>query len=91
MQILNFLLYFALTVLGLGVLIFVHELGHYLTARACHVTVHEFSLGMGKRLCGFTSKKTGIQYSLRLLPIGGYATKTSIGLYPENMISYASS
>ena len=27
---------------------------------------------MGKRLCGFTSKKTGIQYSLRLLPIGGY-------------------
>ena len=72
MQILNFLLYFALTVLGLGVLIFVHELGHYLTARACHVTVHEFSLGMGKRLCGFTSKKTGIQYSLRLLPIGGY-------------------
>ena len=72
MQILNFLLYFALTVLGMGVLIFVHELGHYLTARACHVTVHEFSLGMGKRLCGFTSKKTGIQYSLRLLPIGGY-------------------
>lgn len=66
------LLYLALTVLGLGVLIFVHELGHYLTARACHVTVLEFSLGMGKRLCGFTSKKTGIQYSLRLVPIGGY-------------------
>ena len=57
MQILNFLLYFAPTVLGMGVLIFVHELGHYLTARACHVTVHEFSLGMGKRLCGFTSKR----------------------------------
>ncbi len=71
-QILKFLFYFALTVLGLGVLIFVHELGHYLTARACHVTIHEFSLGMGKKLCGFTSEKTGIQYSLRLLPIGGY-------------------
>lgn len=72
MQVLNFLLYFLLTVLGLGILIFVHELGHYLTARACHVTIHEFSLGMGKRLCGFKSKKTGIEYSLRLLPIGGY-------------------
>lgn len=72
MQVLNFLLYFLLTVLGLGILIFVHELGHYLTARACHVTIHEFSLGMGKRLCGFKSQKTGIEYSLRLLPIGGY-------------------
>lgn len=74
MQILKFLLYFLLTVLGLGVLIFVHELGHYLTARACHVTIYEFSLGMGKRLCGFKSKKTGIEYSLRLLPIGGYVS-----------------
>lgn len=65
-------LYLLITILGLGVLIFVHELGHYLTARACRVTVLEFSLGMGKRLCGFTSKKTGIMYSLRLFPIGGY-------------------
>lgn len=74
MQFLHFLLYLLLTILGLGVLIFVHELGHYLTARACHVTIYEFSLGMGKRLCGFTSKKTGIMYSLRLFPIGGYVS-----------------
>lgn len=72
MQILKFLLYLLLTIVGLGILIFVHELGHYLTARACHVTIHEFSLGMGKRLCGFKSKKTGIEYNLRLFPIGGY-------------------
>lgn len=74
MQFLHFILYLLLTILGLGVLIFVHELGHYLTARACHVTIYEFSLGMGKRLCGFTSKKTGIMYSLRLFPIGGYVS-----------------
>ena len=74
MQFFHFLLYLLLTILGLGVLIFVHELGHYLTARACHVTIYEFSLGMGKRLCGFTSKKTGIMYSLRLFPIGGYVS-----------------
>lgn len=66
--------YLLLTLLLMGVLIFVHELGHYLTARLCHVTIYEFSLGMGKRLFGFTSKKTGIQYSLRLLPIGGYVS-----------------
>ena len=72
MAILSTLFYLALTFFLMGILIFVHELGHYLTARACHVTIHEFSLGMGKRLCGFTSGKTGIQYSLRLFPIGGY-------------------
>ena len=72
MAILSTLFYIALTFLLMGFLIFVHELGHYLTARACKVTIHEFSLGMGKRLCGFTSPKTGIQYSLRLFPIGGY-------------------
>ena len=72
MVILSTLFYLVLTFFLMGILIFVHELGHYLTARACKVTIHEFSLGMGKRLCGFTSKKTGIQYSLRLFPIGGY-------------------
>ena len=72
MAILSTLFYLALTFFLMGILIFVHELGHYLTARACKVTIHEFSLGMGKRLCGFTSPKTGIQYSLRLFPIGGY-------------------
>ncbi len=69
---LSFSLYLILTLLLMGVLVFVHELGHYLTARLCKVTIHEFSIGMGKRLGGFTSKKTGIQYSFRLLPIGGY-------------------
>ncbi len=72
MDILQFPLYLLLTLLLMGVLVFVHELGHYLTARLCGVTIHEFSIGMGKRLGGFTSKKTGIQYSFRLLPIGGY-------------------
>lgn len=71
-EFLTFPLYLVLTLLLMGVLVFVHELGHYLTARLCHVTIHEFSIGMGKRLGGFTSKKTGIQYSFRLLPIGGY-------------------
>ncbi len=71
-DILQFFLYLILTFFLMGILIFVHELGHYLTARLCGVTIHEFAIGMGKRLGGFTSKKTGIQYSFRLFPIGGY-------------------
>ncbi len=71
-EILQFFLYLLLTFFLMGLLIFVHELGHYLTARLCGVTIHEFAIGMGKRLGGFTSKKTGIQYSFRILPIGGY-------------------
>lgn len=72
MQIVSFVLYLILTVFLMGILIFVHELGHYLTARLCGVTILEFAIGMGKRIGGFTSKKTGIQYSIRLIPIGGY-------------------
>ena len=50
----------------------IHELGHYLTARLFGVAIHEFAIGMGPRLFKWTSKKTGIDYSLRLLPIGGF-------------------
>lgn len=66
------LLYILLAVLAFGLLIFLHELGHYLSARAFGVAIKEFSIGMGPRLFGYTSKKTGIEYKLCLLPLGGY-------------------
>ena len=59
-------------VLIFGFLILVHELGHYLFARKFDVEIEEFSIGMGPKIISRTSKKTGILYSLRLLPIGGY-------------------
>ncbi len=52
------------------VLIFVHELGHFIAAKACGVGVIEFSLGMGPRIIHFKGKET--EYSLRILPIGGF-------------------
>ncbi len=55
-----------------GILIFVHECGHYFTARAFGVTIYEFALGMGPKIISRVSKKTNIKYSIRLLPIGGY-------------------
>ena len=61
-----------ITVLVFGFLIFIHEFGHYITARIFHVTINEFSIGMGPRLWSHTSKKTGIKYSLAALPIGGF-------------------
>ncbi len=59
-------------ILVFGVMIFLHELGHYLAARACKVKVLEFAVGMGPKLFSYTSKKTDIKYSVRLLPIGGF-------------------
>ncbi len=67
---LNVLLTVALTLVMFGVIIFAHEGGHLLCAKACGVYVEEFSVGMGPLL--FSFKKGDTQYSLRLLPIGGY-------------------
>lgn len=52
------------------VIIFIHELGHFLTAKLFGMTVNEFSVGMGPRIGGF--KRGGTEYSLRVLPLGGY-------------------
>jgi regulator of sigma E protease len=57
-------------VLILGVLVFIHELGHYLVAKSFGVRVEVFSLGFGKRLFGF--RKGDTDYRVSLLPLGGY-------------------
>ncbi|ATW24534.1 RIP metalloprotease RseP [Candidatus Formimonas warabiya] len=53
-----------------GILILVHEFGHFITAKANDVKVDEFSLGMGPKVFGFQKGET--IYSLRLLPLGGF-------------------
>ncbi len=59
-----------LTILIFGVIINIHELGHFLFAKLFGVKVHEFSFGMGPLL--FSGKKGETQYSVRLFPIGGF-------------------
>lgn len=49
-----------------------HEFGHYLVARMAGVRVLEFSIGFGKTLLSFRSKKSGITYKLSLMPLGGF-------------------
>ena len=61
-----------IAVLVFGVLIFVHELGHFLAARAFGVKVNEFAIGMGPKLISHKSGKSGTVYSLRIFPIGGF-------------------
>ncbi|MBQ9563304.1 MAG: site-2 protease family protein [Lachnospiraceae bacterium] len=61
-----------IAILVFGLLIFIHEFGHFLAAKAGGVKVIEFALGMGPRLASF--EKGGTQFSLRLLPIGGFCS-----------------
>ena len=57
-------------ILILGAIIFVHEFGHFIFAKANGVYVYEFALGMGPKLISKKTKET--TYSLRLIPIGGF-------------------
>ena len=66
--------YVFLAVFVFGVLIFIHEFGHFICARLCGVTVKEFAIGMGPQIFSWTSKEHETKYSLRLLPIGGYVS-----------------
>ena len=61
-----------LSLLVFEFLIFIHEFGHYITARIFKVTISEFSLGFGPELLSYESKKTGIKYKLAAFPLGGF-------------------
>lgn len=63
-------MYIVLAIIAFGILIFVHELGHFLVAKACGVKVTEFSMGMGPQL--LHRQKGETVYSLRALPVGGF-------------------
>src|SRR5271170_5798666 len=64
------LAYIILALLGLGVLIFIHELGHYVMARRVGMKVEAFSIGFGKPL--HVWERDGVKWQLCLLPFGGY-------------------
>ncbi len=63
--------YFGPFVLVLSVVVVIHELGHYLVGRWCHVKVDAFSLGFGPELFGFTNKR-GERWKVCAIPLGGY-------------------
>lgn len=57
-------------VLVFGIIVSFHEFGHFIVAKINHISVTEFSVGMGPAIFSFKKKET--KYSLRILPIGGY-------------------
>lgn len=67
----NALYYVVPFIVLLGILVFVHEMGHYLVAKFTGVKVDEFSIGFGKELMGF-SDKSGTHWKICAIPLGGY-------------------
>ena len=64
------MIYFLSFIVTLGILIFVHEFGHFVVARRLGVGVTKFSLGFGPKLTGFT--RGGTEYIVSAIPLGGY-------------------
>ena len=59
-------------IIAIGILVTFHEYGHYLVARLCDVRVLKFSVGFGKPIYSWISSKTNTEYSLCMIPLGGY-------------------
>jgi len=58
-------------IVALGILVAVHEWGHFYVARKCGVQVERFSIGFGKPIWRKTSK-SGTEYVIAMIPLGGY-------------------
>ena len=63
------LIYF---IIILGIIILIHEFGHFIFAKKAGIYVYEFSIGMGPRIFKWTRKDDETEYSVRLIPIGGF-------------------
>lgn len=67
----NIWLYGGAFFLVLGILVFVHEWGHFIVARMCGVRIESFSIGFGPELFGYTAR-SGTRWKFSLIPLGGY-------------------
>jgi regulator of sigma E protease len=70
---------FIILLLGvvLGILVFVHELGHYMAAKMFGVWVHRFAIGIGKPIPGLTFRRGETEWAIAWLPLGGYVKMAS--------------
>ena len=65
------ILYWILAIFMFGLLVMLHEFGHFIAGRLTGVTVLEFAVGFGPKILS-RKAKSGVTYSLRALPFGGY-------------------
>lgn len=68
------ILYILLAILLLGIMVIVHEAGHFFASRLTGIPVKGFGIGFGPKLFRKVSKKTGTEFVLRLIPAGGYCS-----------------
>ena len=73
-------------ILILGIIVFVHEFGHFIFAKRAGIYVYEFSLGMGPRIFKFKRNNDETEYSIRLFPIGGYVQMAGEGIEEDENI-----
>lgn len=66
----------------LTVVVFVHEMGHYLVGRLCGIGVRAFSVGFGPELVGFTDRH-GTRWKLCAIPLGGQGARTAAARRPS--------
>ena len=69
MELLNSIIGF---IIAIGILVTFHEFGHFIVARLCNVKVLKFSVGFGRPIYSHVSKVTKTEYSLCMIPLGGY-------------------
>lgn len=65
------------TLVVIGVLVFVHELGHFIAAKLAGIHVHRFSLGLGRPIRWLSFWRGGTEYSVSWIPLGGYVKMAS--------------
>ena len=87
----NFLLTLIILIIVLSLIVFIHELGHFIAAKKIGVYVHEFAIGMGPKIFSFKRKNDETTYTLRALPLGGYnalanENETSKGLKKKQIM-----
>ena len=70
----------------LGIIVLIHESGHFIFAKLCGIYVYEFSIGMGPKLFSKKSKNGETVYSIRAIPIGGYCSLAGEGTEEDEKI-----
>ena len=80
-------------IVAIGILVVAHEFGHYSVARLCGVKVLRFSIGFGKPLVQWVNKKSGTEWTISALPLGGYVKmldeREAPGTIPERDLAHA--
>ncbi len=81
----NFIITLIILIIVLSVIVFIHELGHFLSAKKSGVYVSEFAVGMGPKIFSFKRKNDETLYSLRLFPLGGFTAIATDKQFDPNL------